>query len=257
MVDILLWEALILSKLWQGVAQKNNFGQKKISRHFSENTQIFEKYPGGPPVVPRGSPGVLFQISKVQTKRMNMVSKSFKWCMYYIFSSNFIIESLKHKLNCCFGRYINSYWIAHCECDEHLTILNHFKRVFLTHIVAPDWGKLHTFKNSAFILPLSHIEISVYAELGARVYEVFYEILSICQKSTPGVPRGTFSKSGYSIKNMAYKAAPSSTVVNVFWKHWNYSTFIFFLVQSNFHFIRRTRGPIFILDFIDKRHTEG
>ena len=87
--------------------------------------------------------------------------------------------------------YINSYWIAHCECDEHLTILNHFKRVFLTHIVAPGWGKLHTFKNSAFILPLSHIKISVYAELGARVYEAFYDILTICQKSTPGVPRGT------------------------------------------------------------------
>ena len=147
---------------------------------------------------------------------MNMVSKSFKWCMHYIFSSNFIIESLKHKLNCCFGRYINSYWIAHCECDEHLTILNHFKRVFLTHIVAPGWGKLHTFKNSAFILPLSHIKISVYAELGARVYEAFYDILTICQKSTPGVPRGTFSKSGYSMKSMAYKAAPSSTVESIF-----------------------------------------
>ena len=186
--------------------------RKQYRDTFLKIPRFLKSTPGDP----RWSPGVLFQISKVQTKRMNMVSKSFKWCMYYIFSSNFIIESLKHKLNCCFGIYINSYWIAHCECDEHLTILNHFKRVFLTHIVAPDWGKLHTFKNSAFILPLSHIKISVYAELGARVYEVFYEILSICQKSTPGVPRGTFSKSGYSIKNMAYKAAPSSTVESIF-----------------------------------------
>ena len=161
--------------------------RKKYRDTFLKIPRFLKSTPGDP----RWSPGVLFQISKVQTKRMNMVSKSFKWCMHYIFSSNFIIESLKHRLNCCFGRYINSYWIAHCECDEHLTILNHFKKVFLTHIVAPDWGKLHTFKNSAFILPLSHIKISVYAELGARVYEVFYEILSICQKSTPGVPRGT------------------------------------------------------------------
>ena len=101
------------------------------------------------------------------------------------FMRNCIIESFQHKLNCCFGRYITSYWIACCEWDEHLTTLNHFKRVFLTHI-APVWAKLHTFKNSAFILPLSHIKISVYAELGARVYEAFYDILTICQKSTPG-----------------------------------------------------------------------
>ena len=147
---------------------------------------------------------------------MNMVSKSFKWCMHYIFSSNCIIESLKHKLNCCFGRYITFYWIARCECDEHLSTLNHFNRVFRTHIVAPSWGKLHTFKNSAFVLPLSHIKIFVYAELGARVYEAFYDILTICEKSTPGVPRGTFSKSGYSIKNMAYKAAPIPKVQSIF-----------------------------------------
>ena len=32
----------------------------------------------------------------------------------------------------------------------------------------------------------------------------------------PGVPRGTFSKSGYSIKNMAYKAAPIPKVQSIF-----------------------------------------
>ena len=200
--------------------------RKEYRATFLKISRFLKSTPG----LPRGSPGVLFQILKVQRKRMNMVSKSFKWCMHYIFSSNCIIESLKHKLNCCFGRYITFYWIARCECDEHLTTLNHFKRVFRTHIVAPSWGKLHTFKNSAFVLPLSHIKIFVYAELGARVYEAFYDILTICQKSTPGVPRGTFSKSGYSIKNMAYKAAPSAKVVNVFEKHRIYSTFIFFLV---------------------------
>ena len=76
--------------------------------------------------------------------------------------------------------------------------------------------KLRTFKNSAFILSLSHIKISIYAEPGARVYEAFYEILTICQKSTEGVLWCTFSKSGYSIKDMAYKDPPSFTAEGMF-----------------------------------------
>ena len=72
------------------------------------------------------------------------------------------------------------------------------------------------FKNSAFILSLSHIKISVYAKLGARVCKAFYDILTICQKSTPRVPRGTFSKSEYSIKIMAYDAAPMPKVESIF-----------------------------------------
>ena len=51
---------------------------KKISSQFSEKYPDFWK-------APRRIPGVLFQVLKVQTKRMNMVSKSFKLCIHYIF----------------------------------------------------------------------------------------------------------------------------------------------------------------------------
>ena len=55
------------------------------------------------------------------------------------------------------------------ECEENLTTFKDFQTVFLTHIFAPDWAKLHTMKIGAYILPLSHIKISAYAELGAKV----------------------------------------------------------------------------------------
>ena len=187
-----------------------------------------------------------------------MVSKSFKLYMYYILSSNCIIKSLKHKLNYCSGRYITCYGVPRCDYDWDYTILNHFKGVFLNHIVAPDWGNVHTFKNNAFIQPLSHSEISEYPELGARLYESFYDILATCQKSPPGVPRGTFSKYGYCIRNMHFKVAPSPKVENIFGKHWNYSTLIFFLAWNIF-----TSSGIIIygLGFIPnlsyKTHSQG
>ena len=176
-----------------------------------------------------------------------MVSESFKLYMHYILLSNCIIKSLKHKLNCCFGRYITWYGVPRCDCDWCNTILNHFKRVFLNHTVAPDWGNVHTFKNNAFILPLSHSKISGYPELGARLYESFFHILATCQKSTPGVPRGTpGGPPGYFFKIwiLHKKDALQACAKSQSWKYFRQTLKLFnihiFSCMKHFQFIRNT-----------------
>ena len=69
---------------------------------------------------------------------------------------------------------------------------------------------------------------------------------------------GTFSKYGYCIRKMHYKVAPSPKVGNIFGKHWNYSTFIFFLAWNIF----TSSGILiywlsFIPDLIYKTHIQG